>query len=335
MKDLTNSPSASDLSDWVQDARQRTLDLVSDLSDEQLMGAKLDIVNPMLWEIGHAAWFQEKWVLRHVLGEPAIREDADTLWDSMAIAHDTRWDLPLPTRRETLDYLVNVRDAVLDALAKHEPTPDLLYHARYAVHHEDMHNEAFTYTRQTHEYTPPSIHHVAEPVPDGGGSCEGDVAVPGGEFPLGAEPQGQFVFDNEKWAHAVRLEPFAIARAPVTQAEFAAFCDDGGYDRREWWSEDGWQWKESQAAEHPLYWRSDGAGGAVLVRLPCIGKRLVVHVLVVHRVTRVVQQVGGRFMFRKCVEYCIANVCQVVERFLSGRQRQIPPRVVRDRHRIP
>ena len=60
MKDLTNSPSVSDLSDWVQDARQRTLDLVSDLSDEQLMGAKLDIVNPMLWEIGHAAWFQEK-----------------------------------------------------------------------------------------------------------------------------------------------------------------------------------------------------------------------------------------------------------------------------------
>ena len=82
MKDLTNSPSVSDLSDWVQDARQRTLDLVSDLSDDQLMGAKLDIVNPMLWEIGHAAWFQEKWVLRHVLGAPPIREDGDALWDS-------------------------------------------------------------------------------------------------------------------------------------------------------------------------------------------------------------------------------------------------------------
>ena len=135
MTDLTNSPSASDLSGWVQDAHQHTLDLVSDLSDEQLMGAKLDIVNPMLWEIGHAAWFQEKWVLRHVLGEPPIREDGDALWDSMAIAHDTRWDLPLPTRQETLDYLANVRDAVLEALARHEPTPDLLYHARYTVHH--------------------------------------------------------------------------------------------------------------------------------------------------------------------------------------------------------
>ena len=260
MKHLTNSPSASELSDWVRDARQRTQDLVSDLSDGQLMGAKLDIVNPMLWEIGHAAWFQEKWVLRHVLGQPPIREDADALWDSMAIAHDTRWDLPLPTRQETLDYLANVCDAVLDALGRPEPTPDLLYHARYAVHHEDMHNEAFTYTRQTHEYTPPSMHHAAEPVPDDGGSCEGDVTVPGGEFRLGAEAQGQFVFDNEKWAHEVRLEPFAIARAPVTQVEFAAFCDDGGYGRRKWWSEDGWRWKESQAAQHPVYWRSDGAG---------------------------------------------------------------------------
>ena len=228
MKHLTNSPSASELSDWVRDARQRTQDLVSDLSDGNIMGAKLDIGNPVLWEIGHAAWFQEKWVLRHVLGQPPIREDADALWDSMAIAHDTRWDLPLPTRQETLDYLANVCDAVLDALGRPEPTPDLLYHARYAVHHEDMHNEAFTYTRQTHEYTPPSMHHAAEPVPDDGGSCEGDVTVPGGEFRLGAEAQGQFVFDNEKWAHEVRLEPFAIARAPVTQVEFAAFCDDGG-----------------------------------------------------------------------------------------------------------
>ena len=87
MIDLTKeSTSVADLVDWVGDARQRTFDLVADLSDEQLMGAKLDIVNPMLWEIGHAAWFQEKWVLRHALGQPPVREDSDALWDSIAIS---------------------------------------------------------------------------------------------------------------------------------------------------------------------------------------------------------------------------------------------------------
>jgi iron(II)-dependent oxidoreductase len=62
------------------------------------------------------------------------------------------------------------------------------------------------------------------------------VAVPGGTFALGALPRDGFVFDNEKWSHPVELRPFAIARASVTQAEFAAFVEDGGYRRPELWS---------------------------------------------------------------------------------------------------
>ena len=56
---------------WVSEARQRTLQLVADLDDDQLLGPRLEIVNPLLWEIGHVAWFQEKWVLRRG-GEPSI-----------------------------------------------------------------------------------------------------------------------------------------------------------------------------------------------------------------------------------------------------------------------
>src|SRR5436309_2756582 len=89
------------LADWVRDARQRTFDLVADLRDDQLLGPRLRIVNPLLWEIGHLAWFQEKWVLRHALGRPPLRADGDALYDSAAVPHDSRWDLPLPSRRET------------------------------------------------------------------------------------------------------------------------------------------------------------------------------------------------------------------------------------------
>src|SRR5262249_20122260 len=66
-----------------------------------------------------------------------------------------------------------------------------------------------------------------------------------------------FVFDNEKWGHEREVASFAIARAPVTQAEFAAFVDAGGYETRTCWSENGWAWRMRESATHPVYWRRD------------------------------------------------------------------------------
>src|SRR3954447_23452901 len=102
---------------WVCDARRRTLDLVADLADDRLMGPRLDVINPLLWEVGHLAWFQEKWVLRRD-GRPSLRADADALYDSAAVAHDTRWDLPLPTRTDTLRYMQAAQERVLDWLQR-------------------------------------------------------------------------------------------------------------------------------------------------------------------------------------------------------------------------
>src|SRR5438094_5949910 len=99
--------------DALHDARRHTLALIEDLTDEQLLGPRLEIVNPLLWEIGHVAWFQEKWVLRRG-GEPSIRADADHLYDSAAVAHDRRWDLPLPDREDTLRYMAGVLERVAE-----------------------------------------------------------------------------------------------------------------------------------------------------------------------------------------------------------------------------
>src|SRR4029077_8015434 len=97
----------SELIHWVLEARQRTCDLVADLSDAQLIGPQLPTLNPLLWEIGHVAWFQEKWVLRRS-GSPAAMRHADALYDPAGVAHDTRWELPLPGRHETLNYMREV-----------------------------------------------------------------------------------------------------------------------------------------------------------------------------------------------------------------------------------
>src|SRR5438132_1175187 len=155
-----NSPkpvSARELAGWVRDARRATEALVADLSEEQLMGPRLAIVNPLRWEIGHVAWFQEKWVLRHAGGQPPIREDADGLYDSMAIPHDVRWDLPLPSREETLAYAGAVRDHVLRRIDRGRLTEAERYFVQLAVLHEDMHTEAFTYARQTLGYAAPRL----------------------------------------------------------------------------------------------------------------------------------------------------------------------------------
>jgi iron(II)-dependent oxidoreductase len=257
-------PTDSDLADWVRDARARTLALHEDLDDAAMLGPKLRIVNPPLWEIGHVAWFMEKWILRGVAGRAPLYPDPDQLYDSSAIPHDTRWDLPLPTRARTLEYLADTRDAVLELLAAARPaSPELRYFVTLSVFHEDMHDEAFAYTRQTHGHPAPrAALPGALPLPLAA-LAAGDVTLPGGSFRLGAEPAahaaGAFVFDNEKWAHEVTVRPFAIAREPVTEGELEAFTDEGGYTRRELWSDDGWAWRVAAAAEHPLYWRRAGA----------------------------------------------------------------------------
>ena len=254
---------AMELSEWVHDARRRTLDLVTDLDDEQLKGPYLPIINPMLWEIGHVAWFQEKWVLRHVCKRKPIRKDADAIWDSIVIPHTTRWDLPLPSRDGTISYICDVRDHVIDALQNDARSEQLSYFVRYTTFHEDMHNEAFTYTRQTLSYPPPRFSDAADlqaPISQTH-PTKGDAEVPGGTFLLGAAQDEPFVFDNEKWAHAVEIEPFAIDRTPVTQTDYVAFVEDGGYRRSEFWTTEGWKWRESVNAEHPVYWQKDADGG--------------------------------------------------------------------------
>ncbi len=76
------------------------------------------------------------------------------------------------------------------------------------------------------------------------------------------------MFDNEKWAHPVELPAYAISRSPVSNAEFHAFVDDGGYARRELWSDAGWAMREQLALGHPRYWRQE-AGAWQLRRFDC------------------------------------------------------------------
>src|SRR5512140_1324705 len=186
-------------------SRARSRALTRGLRGAQLIGPRLPIVNPFLWELGHIAWFQERWCLRW-RGDGALADSvlpgADALYDSAAIAHELRWDLPLPGIEATLAYQDRVLDLVQERMQRESGDPEFAYFAQLAAFHEDMHAEAFHDMRQTLAYAKPQL-----PGRDANGAAAGDAApgaggdacIAGGRYLLGAGRAIGFVFDNEKW----------------------------------------------------------------------------------------------------------------------------------------
>jgi gamma-glutamyl hercynylcysteine S-oxide synthase len=249
----TTGASAAQLAHELRGTRARTRELTDDLSSQQLMGPMLPIVNPVLWEIGHVGWFHEYWTLRHVHDATPILDHADALWNSSTVAHDTRWDLDLPDRNGVFGFLAQVLERQLDRLDRGVDASGRYFY-ELAIRHEDMHVEALAYTRQTLGYPAPAHVGGAPDAAPRAGAFSGDAEVPGGRWRLGSTAADGFVFDNEKWAHAVELKPFRIAKAPVTNSEFAAFVEAGGYRARDFWNLEGWAWRERARAERPVYW---------------------------------------------------------------------------------
>jgi iron(II)-dependent oxidoreductase len=258
----------------LRETRARTLELVDDLSDEQLIGPRLPIVNPLRWEIGHVAWFQEFWLLRHLGGRHPFHEQGDKLYDSARVAHDTRWDLPLLEREKTVAYMERVLESVIEQVSYESPSLkdaegyDQEYFLNLVLLHEQMHDEAITYTRQTLSYPAPAIAAVNKirfakqeaPLPQTNHDLTADAEIPGGKFILGSDYEHGFTFDNERLAHEVEIASFAISKTAVTNGEFKHFVEDGGYRRSELWSAEGWQWRTAVMAEHPVYWQQEENG---------------------------------------------------------------------------
>ena len=243
------------LEDSLREARQRTLALLSDLSDADLLGPRVGTVNPLQWEAGHVAWFQEFWTCRQA-GEQSVLAHADALFDSTRVPHVTRWDLQLPSRQALLDYLARTLELALGRLTDEASTG--YDFQRLALFHEDMHQEAFTISRQTLSWPAPPFQASGEPT---SGPLIGDATVPAGRYTIGT-PTGHpaFAQDNERSAHDVELAEFRIARVPVTQAEFAAFVADGGYVDDRCWSPSGLGFRRALALEHPAAWRRRDGG---------------------------------------------------------------------------
>lgn len=233
------------LAEALRDARRRTLALYRHLDLESLEVPCLPIVNPPLWELGHIAWFQEIWCHRFSRESrgpvrASILDRADRLFDSSAVAHDTRWHLDLPSPAGIQAYMANTFDRTLEALERVPPGGDR-YFFELALLHEDMHGEALLMTLQTLGLPAPDLPDLAPRAVRAGPAR--DIAFTGGRLSMGSSgDEDRFVFDNEKWRHEVAVRPFSLSSRVVTQGEFARFAQDRGAGAPSHWRHEGGTW---------------------------------------------------------------------------------------------
>lgn len=269
------------LCDGLTEARERTLALVEPVCPEDLDRVHDTLMSPLAWDLGHIAAFEDLWVSR-AGGLPPLRPELLDVYDAEETPRAERGELDYLRCSEAREFMSQVNDRALAVLGDADLSAgaDELNAAGFVwelvLQHEHQHNETMLQTLQIAQ--PGVFSPRREPVPSAPPlSVGGMVPVDGGPFLLGAGP-GRFSYDNERPQREVELATFHIDRAPVTNADYAAWVDSGGYHRREWWSEEGWTWRTRAGVERPRYWTDDGRVRSFDRVEPLSPDRPVVHV---------------------------------------------------------
>lgn len=274
------------LAQALQDSRQRTLALFD--AYEDALGPTLAVpcrpeLNPPLWELGHVGWFADWWMARNPqraqglqanpdvprlpARQAAYGVDADALYHSSLVAHERRWQLPLPDAHRTRADLANSLADTLALLAQADDNDQGLYFFRLALLHEDMHAEAAVYMAQTLGLGLDLDLHLAAgagdpshpPAPPHGPRLPCSLAVPASQVTLGHQGPG-FAFDNELGPHPVEVAAFDIDSHAVSWVQFLPFVDSGAYAQPRFWTAPGLAWRQAHGTQAPRHLRSTPQG---------------------------------------------------------------------------
>jgi iron(II)-dependent oxidoreductase len=254
------------------ETRARTLALFDLAHEEDLHESPGFGFRPIIWHLAHIGVFEAYWLLQKLKNEPAPDERYERIFDPINTPREESRNLP--SRREMESYLARVRESVfkhLDGAEFGGQDARLLrdgYVFRLVLEHEQQHQETLAYLFQL---LGPSKKTRPAPAAKGEGALipvapraePGMVEVAAGEFVMGARGDGGFVYDNEGPAHTVHVPAFKLDRLLVTNEEYARFVAEGGYGRREFWHDEGWQWREKENWEAPLYWTKQDGGWRV------------------------------------------------------------------------
>jgi len=237
--------------------RARTLELVAPLGEADLRQQHSRLMSPLLWDLGHIAEFEEQWLLR----DGASGDGEGALYDPLATPRARRDVLALPPTAAVRRRMREVRHAVEEKLAARPCAPGMPlapappHLISLVVQHEAQHQETMLQAlalRVDLPYRPAFV--TASPAPTGARPCTDSVLIPAGPFLMGTNDR-TWAYDNERPAHEVQLAAFRLDREPVTNGAYLAFMRDGGYRRRELWSDEGWRWLQESEAQAPQHWR--------------------------------------------------------------------------------
>ncbi|MGQ0431296.1 MAG: ergothioneine biosynthesis protein EgtB [Microthrixaceae bacterium] len=252
----------AELAEQLAEARSRTLAIVAPYDDAVLRRQHDPLMSPMVWDLAHIANYEDLWLVRALGGAPT-RAGLDDLYDAFKQPRSVRETLPLLTPADAWAYGDAVRDRALDLLAAADLSPDagnpLLRHGfvhNMVVQHEHQHDETLLAAVQLLPLDDAQVVHAPPPRPPGALPVE-EILVPPGVATIGTDHP--WAYDNERPPHAVDLDAYWIDAAPVTNAQYRAFVDSGGYGDPRWWGALGWEWCQQAGAVAPQFWRRDGS----------------------------------------------------------------------------
>jgi ergothioneine biosynthesis protein EgtB len=251
-----------------REVRATTQRLAAPLSAEDCMVQSMPDASPTKWHLAHTSWFFETFVLARTgrgAFDPAFAVLFNSYYQSVGPQHPrpARGMLSRPSLERVLEYRATVDEQMLDLLSG-EPPRHVSEVVELGLHHEQQHQELIVtdikHALSQNPTAPTYAPSVDGANGDGGGAPLEWEALEGGIQHIGHRG-GSFCFDNELPRHRTLLSPMALATRLVTNAEYLAFMDDGGYQRPELWLSEGWDWRAREHIEAPLYWTPSGNAG--------------------------------------------------------------------------
>lgn len=259
---------ATDLRDFFHRVRSYTTELCEPLEIEDYIPQPTVDVSPPKWNIAHTTWFFEEMILKKFAADYAAFDEHfghlfNSYYNSIGdrTRRDHRGDLSRPTVRKVLEYRKYV-DEHMDHLLSGDIPDEVSDLVTLGLNHEQQHQELFLtdlkYTLSVNPLYPVYRRDFApvELTEAGGGDL---IEIEGGIHEIGYNGDG-FCFDNEYARHKVYLDDFAVCDRLVTNAEYLAFIDAGGYSDFRLWHSEGWDWVCQNEVRFPLYWISHADG---------------------------------------------------------------------------
>ncbi len=259
--------------------RAQSIALCEGLQPEDYVVQPHPDVSPPKWHLGHVSWFFENFVLaKHVAGYELFDERLNWFFNSYyesqgpRIMRSSRGNMTRPELSVVLAYRKHVDAAITELLESNYPElKEIEKLVELGCHHEQQHQELLLtdikYILGTNPYFPAykredvgtsdTLSRTTEEVVlkgEPGSFNKKFEAIKGGLHTIGHQGEG-FCWDNELSVHKVYLEDFRIARHLVTNGEYLAFMNDGGYERFELWQMEGIEWARQLATKAPLYWQ--------------------------------------------------------------------------------